>query len=163
MVTQTLRWRHNGHDGISNHEPHHCLLNCLSRCRSKKTSKLRVTGLCGSNSPGTCEFPAQMASNAENVSIWWRHHGPGSTLAQVMAWCLTAPSHYLNQSWLIIISEDQWQSSEGSFIRDTAALDNWNHLENSPIKNVIQISKRPMKDQLWMLKCSVAVPAVFSL
>ena len=21
-----------------------------------------------------CEFPAQMASNAENVSIWWRHH-----------------------------------------------------------------------------------------
>ena len=24
--------------------------------------------------PGTGEFPAQMASNAENVSIWWRHH-----------------------------------------------------------------------------------------
>ena len=23
---------------------------------------------------GTSEFPAQMASNAENVSIWWRHH-----------------------------------------------------------------------------------------
>ena len=23
---------------------------------------------------GTGEFPAQMASNAENVSIWWRHH-----------------------------------------------------------------------------------------
>ena len=26
------------------------------------------------NSPGTGEFPAQLASNAENVSIWWRHH-----------------------------------------------------------------------------------------
>ena len=26
------------------------------------------------NSPGTGEFLAQMASNAENVSIWWRHH-----------------------------------------------------------------------------------------
>ena len=26
------------------------------------------------NSPGTGEFPTQMASNAENVSIWWRHH-----------------------------------------------------------------------------------------
>ena len=38
----------------------------------KKTLKLRVTGLCVGNSPG--EFPAQMASNAENVSIWWRHH-----------------------------------------------------------------------------------------
>ena len=23
---------------------------------------------------GTGEFPALMASNAENVSIWWRHH-----------------------------------------------------------------------------------------
>ena len=39
-----------------------------------KTSKLRATGLCAGNSPGTGEFPAQMASNAENVSIWWRHH-----------------------------------------------------------------------------------------
>ena len=28
---------------------------------------------CG-ESPGTGEFPAQMASNAENISIWWRHH-----------------------------------------------------------------------------------------
>ena len=44
------------------------------QCRSKKTSKLRVTGLCAGNSPGTGEFPAQMASNAENVSIWWRHY-----------------------------------------------------------------------------------------
>ena len=36
----------------------------------KKTSKLRVAGLCAGNSPVTGEFPAQMASNAENVSIW---------------------------------------------------------------------------------------------
>ena len=70
-----LQWRHNGRDGVSNHQPHHCLLNCLFRSRSKKTSKLRVTGLCAGNSPVTGEFPAQMASNTENVSIWWRHHG----------------------------------------------------------------------------------------
>ena len=70
----SLRWRHNGRDGVSNHQPHDCLLNRLFRRRSKKTSKLRVTGLCVGNSPGTGEFPAQMASNAENVSIWWRHH-----------------------------------------------------------------------------------------
>ena len=80
-----LRWRHNGCDGVSNHQPHHCLLNHrLFRRRSKKTSKLRVTGLCAGNSPGTGEFPAQMASYAENVSIWWRHHdkpsGPLTTL-----------------------------------------------------------------------------------
>ena len=44
------------------------------QARSKKISKFRVTGLCVGNSPGTGEFPAQMASSAENVSIWWRHH-----------------------------------------------------------------------------------------
>ena len=61
------RLHHNGRDSVSNHQPHHCLLNPLFRRRSKKTSKLRVTGLCVGNSPGT--------SNAENVSIWWRRHG----------------------------------------------------------------------------------------
>ena len=70
----SLRWRHNGCDSVSNHQPHNCLLNRLFRRRSKKTSKLHVTGLCAGNSPGTGEFSAQMASYAENVSIWWRHH-----------------------------------------------------------------------------------------
>ena len=46
----SLHWRHNDHDGVSNHQPHGCLLNRLFRCRSKKTSKLRVTGLCVGNS-----------------------------------------------------------------------------------------------------------------
>ena len=69
-----LLWRHNGCDGVSNHQPHGCLLNRSFKHRSKKTSKLRVAGLCAGNSPVTGEFPAQMASNAENVSIWWRHH-----------------------------------------------------------------------------------------
>ena len=69
-----LYFGHNGRDSVSNRQPHDCLLNRLFRRRSKKTPKLRVTGLCVGNSPGTGEFPAQMASNAENVSIWWRHH-----------------------------------------------------------------------------------------
>ena len=69
----TLQWRHNGRDGVSNHQPHQCLLNRLFGRRSKKTSKLRVTGLCARNSPWTGEFLTQMASNAENVSIWWRY------------------------------------------------------------------------------------------
>ena len=47
----------------------------FSGADKKKTSKRRVTGLWAGNSLGTGEFPAQMASNAENVSIWWRHHG----------------------------------------------------------------------------------------
>ena len=62
---RSLQWRHNGHDSVSNHQPHHCLRNRLFRRRSKKTSKLRVTGLCEGNSPATGEFPAQRAGNAE--------------------------------------------------------------------------------------------------
>ena len=69
-----LQWRHNGRDSISNDPPHDCLLNRLFRHRSKKTSKLRITGLCAWNSPGSGEFAAQMASCAEKVSILWRHH-----------------------------------------------------------------------------------------
>ena len=74
MVFISLHWRHNGHDSVSNHQPHDYLHNRLFRRRSKKISKLRITGLCEGNSPRTGEFPAQMASNAENISIWWRHH-----------------------------------------------------------------------------------------
>ena len=70
----SLKWRHNERYGVSNHQPHDFLLNRLFRRTSKKTPKLRVTGLCAGNSPVTGEFPAQMATSVENVSIWWRHH-----------------------------------------------------------------------------------------
>ena len=55
-------------------------LSCLFGRRSKKTQKHRVTGLCVRNSPGTGEFLVQMASNAENVSIWWHHHDLASNI-----------------------------------------------------------------------------------
>ena len=48
-----LRWRHNGLDGVSNHQPHDCSLNRLFRRRSMSSSKLRVTGLYARNSPVT--------------------------------------------------------------------------------------------------------------
>ena len=79
----SLQWRHNGHGSVLNHQPRDCLLNRLFRRRSKKTSKLRVTGPCAGNSPGTGEFPAQMASYAENVSNWWRHHDSAITMVSL--------------------------------------------------------------------------------
>ena len=54
---RSLQWRHNDHDGFSNHQPHGCLLNRLFGRRSKKTSKFRVTGLCVGTSPGPVNFP----------------------------------------------------------------------------------------------------------
>ena len=60
-------------------------------------------------------------------AIWWQRSG--STLAQVMGGCLTAPSHYLNQCWLIV-SKVEWHSSKGKFTGDASAINYWNYLEN---------------------------------
>ena len=70
----SLQWPFNERDGVSNYQRLHCLLNHLSRRRSNKASKFRVTGLCQMNTPVTGEFPAQRASNSVNASFWWRHH-----------------------------------------------------------------------------------------
>ena len=108
----TLQWRHNGRDGFSNHQPHDCLLSRLFRYRSKKTSKLRVTGLCKGNSPGTGEFPAQRASNAENSSIWWCHH---AWMTRILLFCMinTMSDNILvtsgaSRSTTILLPESTW-------------------------------------------------------
>ena len=69
----TLQWRYNERDDISNDRRLDSLLNSLLRRRLMKTSKLRITGLCEGNPLVTHVFPSQRASNADNVSIWWRH------------------------------------------------------------------------------------------
>ena len=93
LLMLALQWRHDGRDSVSNHQPHDCLLKSLFGRRSKKTSKLRVTGLCAGNSPVTGEFRAQVASNAENISIRWRHH------ASYWRWCRTTQCVYID--WFI--------------------------------------------------------------
>ena len=70
----TLPWRHNERDGVSNHWRLDCWLNRLSRHRSKKTLKFRITGLCWGNRPVNGGFPSQRAGNAKNISIWWRRN-----------------------------------------------------------------------------------------
>ena len=96
-----LQWRHNGRNGVSNHHLHHCLLNRFFRRRSKKTSQLRGTVLCARNSSVTDEFSAQMAINAENVSIWWRHHG----CMPVIHPAITGENHQTHQKrlhWFVV-------------------------------------------------------------
>ena len=56
-LCKSLQWGHNGRNGVSNHRYLDCLFNHLFKSRSKKTPKLRVTGLCEGNSPVTGEFP----------------------------------------------------------------------------------------------------------
>ena len=46
----------------------------FSDAEKRKHQSSALLAFCAGNSPGTGEFPAQKASNAEIVFIWWRHH-----------------------------------------------------------------------------------------
>ena len=77
-------------------------------------------------------------------SLWpsdaiWRQRS-GSTLAQVMACCLIAPSHYLNQCWLII-NEVQWHSYQGNYTRDASTINHKNLFENYMSKMSFKIPR----------------------
>ena len=65
FIRLPLQWRHNEYNDVSNHRRPDCLLNRL----------IHVAGLCRGYSLVTDEFPTQKVSDAENVSIWLRHHG----------------------------------------------------------------------------------------
>ena len=68
-----LEWHYNEHDGVSNHQPHDCLLNRLFRRRSRKKIKApRHWPLCGEFTGD--QWIPRTNSSAENVSICWRHH-----------------------------------------------------------------------------------------
>ena len=102
-----LQWRHNKHDSVSNHQPHDCLMNRLFGRRSKKTSKLRVTGLCAGNSPGTGEFPAQITRKMfpfDDVIMWKFNH------------CGAGEGTWKKQNFLQIVRTDTFSWNEHLFV-----------------------------------------------
>ena len=81
-----------------------------------------------------------------------RRQGTESTLAQVMACCLMAPSHYLNQCWLIF-SKVLWHSSEGIIIRRSEDTNQKIKIENY-IFRILSRSPRGQwvdSDSAWVL------------
>ena len=108
ITSNSLHWRHNEHDGVSNHWHLDCLLSRLFSRRSKKTSKLCITGLCEGNPLMTGGFPSLKASNVKNVSICWCHHAVWTHHS-----FLTLP---INQLWYIwqvhvdLASHDQFNT-----------------------------------------------------
>ena len=123
VYSLSLRWCQNQHDGISDHQPHHCLLNYLFRYRSKNISKLHVTGLCEGNSPVTSEFPAQRASNVGNVSIWWCHH---VILSNQDIW----PIHFIYKDHIFNRVAVPWQEQQVIRIIILAMATRWSIIVN---------------------------------
>ena len=85
--TSPLQWRNNRRDGVSNHQRHHCLLNRRFGRKSKKTSKLRVTGLCVRgihrspvNSPHTWPVMRIMFPFYDVIMLGWFNEGYSLTI-----------------------------------------------------------------------------------
>ena len=94
-----------------------------------------------------------------SLSISW--HRSTSTLAQSMACCLTAPSHYLNQCWLLI-SEVLWHSLPS--ILTAPAQSCYYKFENYTFKifatspRVPSIKDMPIIHEVVMSGCQALLP-----
>ena len=97
LVCSSLHWRHNDHGCVSNNQHRGCLLNRLFRRRWKKTSKLRVTGLCVGNSPGPVNSPhkgpitRKMFPFHDVIMYSTKFYVPIAKDSQMMSWHVTFP------------------------------------------------------------------------
>ena len=116
-----------------------CLLNSFLRLITKTLSILRITGLLWWKYTGDRGIPTQSVMLKRfpcyDVNSIWPSDGIcrdiyGSTLAQVMACCLTAPSHYLNQCWLIIMGVFCHSAPKSNFTGNAQDIYLWYEFEN---------------------------------
>ena len=108
------------HRTICNTRTHVYFVFCPKRCGTH-----RVSNIC----------PFCFNSLRPSDAIW--RQWSWTTLAQVMACCLTAPSHYLNQCWLIIRGV-LWHSSENSFTGIAQGIDSGYEFEKDILKNIFK-------------------------
>ena len=77
----SVQWHHNEQDGVSNHQPHGCLLNRFSgadqRTHQSSASLAFVRGIHRDR-----WIPRTKGQLRGNVSIWWHHHGTGDLVKQ---------------------------------------------------------------------------------
>ena len=104
----SLQWRHIRHDGVWNHQPQDCLLNRLFRRRSKKTSKLLVTGFVRGihrwpvNSPHKGPVTRKMFPFDDVILYWtWKCH-------HFMKKIVTAEPEVVNMTTFIWDNDGSW-------------------------------------------------------
>ena len=70
----TLQWRHNEHDGVSNHQPHDCLLNRLFKAQIKENIKASRHWPLYGEFTGDRWIPRTNGQLRGNISFWLRHN-----------------------------------------------------------------------------------------
>ena len=96
-----------------------CLMVWLKNWHIYASSGINEVNLCPETMWHCVNWDNLINSLRTNDTIWWQ--GSSSALVQAMACCLTAPSHYLNQCWLII-SEVRRHSPGRNFMRDVPTI-----------------------------------------
>ena len=92
---------------------HHCLYPNLSRWQLLGQPVIQISSKWE-------HFHSRVLNSLwPSDAMWWLRSG--STSIQVMACCPAAPSHYLNQCWLII-SKAQWHSYKDNCTKDTSVI-----------------------------------------
>ena len=77
LSCESLQWRHNGHGGVPNHQPHHCLLVPLFRGGSERHQSSALLTFVRGIYRWPVNLPHKGQVTRNHVSIWWRHHVPG--------------------------------------------------------------------------------------
>ena len=98
------------------------------------------------------EFSVTVNSLWSSDAIW--HHETWSRLVQVMAWCLMAPSHYLNEFWLIL-SKVLHHSREGNFTGNVQYICLWHEFKNYWLRSQTQLpagSNELISHILWHIQ-----------
>ena len=99
----------------------------------RRVQPLCFLGMTGSLHPQTLWWDVNSLRPSDAIWRQWSW----TTLAQVMACCLTAPSHYLNQCWLIIRGV-LWHTSESSFAGIAQGIDSGYEFEKDILKNIFK-------------------------
>ena len=103
--------------------------NVYSDADQRKHQSSTSLALCGEFTV-TGKFPAQMASNAENVSIWWRHHGPDLVFPE----CFGLGTERVKLTSVFIAIPTSLQTANGSYtlkllvFRFNFMISNWHRV-----------------------------------
>ena len=108
--------------------------------------------------PHMTHIPSCPPFGEQNMTLWpkyaiW-HHKTWSTLVWVMACCLTAPIHYLNQWWLIMLKVLK-HSSMGNFIWKSQYIYPWYVFENCSFKIAVASPRGKWVNSLQLKESSV--------
>ena len=149
LYPYALRWRHNGLDSVSNHQPHDCLLNRLFKRRSKKTSKLCVTGLWAENHRGPVNSPHKWPVTwkmfpFDDVIMDYRHHRAQSSKPQ-------APLSPSNWSALYEVSARQSWAEYSSRPKTDSRHQGWTIKDFSVLSEMCSICEQPLYGIMLMI------------